>query len=119
MEGSKARVYIFSRHNSPNSRALPTETGELSGSDSRAGPFWPEPVLRQSKVGIKRAVSALLYFNLMKKLVQQRTDHLIFHWGGGGGGGVIEQFFRCSIFFRAEPVQDIFRRSRHCSIFFV
>ena len=24
----------------------PTEAGELSGSDPRAGPFWPEPVLR-------------------------------------------------------------------------
>ena len=42
----KARVYIFPATTSQVPALWPTEAGELSGSDPRAGTFWPEPVLR-------------------------------------------------------------------------
>ena len=46
MERSKARAYIFPATTLQIPALWPTGAGELSGSDSRVGTFWPEPVLR-------------------------------------------------------------------------
>ena len=53
MERSEARAYIFPATTLEIPALWPTGAGELSGSDPRAGPFWPEPVLRTRAFHLK------------------------------------------------------------------
>ena len=46
MHRSKARAYIFPATTLQIPALWPTGSRELNGSDPRAGPIWPEPVLR-------------------------------------------------------------------------